>query len=198
MEIQVIPSMEVQVVNEEQAILSTKIQVISSTEIQVVPSTETQESSSTKNIPEYLSSSIDLAIILLIVGNQFDKEIYVIRAATVNDIIHIATEKALLSSITEVIHDDEEAYSSSTYDDFLEEPSSIDIESSSFIGFTTSSSSIDSVLTLMDVSSDTLNVPSSLAILVSSQTIRQRRTLRASFLKHLFLCRNSPLLAQLL
>ncbi|KAM7261582.1 hypothetical protein ACFE04_020659 [Oxalis oulophora] len=54
--------------------------------------------------------------------------------------------KALLSPITEVIHDEEEAYSSSTHVEFLEEPSSIGIEGSSFIGFTTSSSSIDSVL----------------------------------------------------
>ncbi|KAM7270178.1 hypothetical protein ACFE04_029392 [Oxalis oulophora] len=80
-------------------------------------------------------------------------------------------KKTLLSPFTEVIHDEEEAYSSSTYDDFLEEPSSVGIEGSSFIGFTTSSSSNYSVLTLIDVSSDTSSVPSSFPILVSSQTI---------------------------
>ncbi|KAM7262277.1 hypothetical protein ACFE04_021354 [Oxalis oulophora] len=83
----------------------------------------------------------------------------------------IFRQKALLSPITEVTHDEEEAYSSSTYDAFLEEPSSIGIEGSSFIGFTTSSSSIDSVLTSMDVPNDTPSVPSSLPILVSPQII---------------------------
>ncbi|KAM7250706.1 hypothetical protein ACFE04_022589 [Oxalis oulophora] len=88
--------------------------------------------------------------------------------------------KALVSPITEVIHDEEEAYSSSTHDDFLEEPSSIGIEGSSFIGFTTSSSSVDSALTLMDLSRDTPSVPSSLLLLVSTQTIISMTTTNTS------------------
>ncbi|KAM7271336.1 hypothetical protein ACFE04_030550 [Oxalis oulophora] len=74
MEIQVIPSMEIQVSS------STEIQVMN--EENVILSTENQVSSSTKNLPDHLSSSTDLAIILLIVGDQFDKKIYAIRAAT--------------------------------------------------------------------------------------------------------------------
>ncbi|KAM7259865.1 hypothetical protein ACFE04_015606 [Oxalis oulophora] len=89
-------------------------------------------------------------------------------------------KKALLSQIMEVIHDEEEAYSPSTHDDFLEVPSFIGIEGSYFIGFTTSSSYIDSVLILMDVSRNTPSVPSLLPLLVSSQTIISTTTTNTS------------------
>ncbi|KAM7260851.1 hypothetical protein ACFE04_026326 [Oxalis oulophora] len=84
MEIQVIPSMEIQVSS------SMEIQVVN--EENVILSIENQVSSSTKNLPDHLSSSTHLAIIFLIVGDQFDKEIYAIRAATVNDRIYTSTK----------------------------------------------------------------------------------------------------------
>ncbi|KAM7276493.1 hypothetical protein ACFE04_018359 [Oxalis oulophora] len=72
-------------------------------------------------------------------------------------------KKALLSPVMEVIHNEEHAYLSSQL--------SIGIKGSFFIGYTTSSSSFDSVLNSIDVSSDIPSVPPSLPLLVSSQDI---------------------------